>query len=698
VASIVASALAATSICSPAGAAMTVGSTGDSGGCSLRSVIEAVEAGTSNGCGTIESPTTTINLPANTVTLGPQLVVNHGNMAIVGDASNPTGTVIKGGSNRVMEVKSSATVKLVGLEITNGHTPNGGLAPSLYTENVVGNGGGILNDGILVLEHVVVTENETGQGDQGLNGPSESNGGSGGKGGSGGGIFNEPGAGLTIRYSTISNNLTGNGGRGGDGGEGLNAIGHFPNGGDGGHGGSSGDGGGIYNAGSLLIEGSTIKGNFTGRGGEGGTGAQGTGEVEEFSPGRGGDGGDGGNSGLQYDKNSGYTNEALKGGGGIYNAGSLTMLNSTISGNGTGAGGTGGGSGPGGGPNKYGYFADSGRAGTGGSGGYGGGLFTGAGYGGYSPVSLTNVTIYGNRTGDGGAGGGGGGGAESTLGGGSGGNGGDGGGLWSEGASSGSEVLLTFVTIAENRLGGAGLKGSSANPSRGACCGKRGVGAGISTGGRYTNGSAVFLKNSIVADNGEELVNGELTGDANCYQRYLPTYVDIVDQGGNVTWNDLTCPGEVADPLLGLLADNGGPTATLLPGEGGSAIGIVPAASCTVDEDQRGLPRPGAGKTNCDAGAVETQAGEPPNEEGGEEEEGGDEQPEEGGGGSTPPPSSGGATSSGTGGTVTTPSPAPAPLPPPASKPLHCKKGFKKKLVKGQARCVKRKKAHHRKR
>ena len=276
---------------------MTVGSTGDSGGCSLRSVIEAVEAGTSNGCGTFESPTTTIHLPANTITLGPQLVVNQGNMAIVGDESNPAGTVIKGGSDRVMEVKASATVELAGLEITGGHTPNGGTAPGLYTENVVGKGGGILNKGSLTLEHAVVTENRTGNGDLGLNGSLEGAGGSGGRGGSGGGIFNELGASLTIRQSTISKNLTGDGGKGGEGGAGVNAIGHFPNGGDGGAGGASGDGGGIYSAGTLTIEGSTISGNFTGRGGEGGTGHVGTGEVEEFSPGKGGDGGEGGNSG-----------------------------------------------------------------------------------------------------------------------------------------------------------------------------------------------------------------------------------------------------------------------------------------------------------------------------------------------------------------------------------------------------------------
>lgn len=660
---------------------MTVGSTGDSGGCSLRSVIVAVEASTSNGCGTVESPTTTINLPANTIALSSQLVVNNGNMAIVGDESNPTGTVIKGGNDRVLEVKSAATVKLVGLEITNGHTPNGGLAPGLFTENVVGNGGGILNKGSLTLEHAVVTENQTGKGDLGMNGPLEGSGGSGGRGGSGGGIFNEPGASLAIRQSTIGKNLTGDGGKGGEGGEGVNAIGHFPNGGDGGRGGSSGDGGGIYNAGTLTIDGSAVSGNFTGRGGEGGTGAVGTGEVNEFSPGKGGDGGEGGNSGVQYQKSAGSNSDLLAGGGGIYNAGSLTMTNSTISGNATGAGGTGGGSGAGGGPNQFGRFASSGRAGTGGGGGRGGGLFTGGGFTGHSPVSLTNVTIYGNRTGDGGTGGGGGGGEESTLGGGVGGWGGDGGGIWAEGAKSGSEVILSFVTIAGNGLGAGGLTGNSAVPSRGGCCGGRGLGAGIDTGGRYDNGSSVFLKNSIVAGNGSNLA-----GDANCYQRGLPADTDIVDQGGNVAWNDTTCPGKVADPLLGALADNGGPTETLLPGPGSSAIGAVPAASCAIHEDQRGLPRPGAGKTNCDAGAVETQSGESPSsgeKENGGEQPGGSGGQQGGGGGNSVGAGGGGA---GAGGSGSTPGPKP--------KPLQCRKGFKKKTVKGKPKCVKTKKAH----
>src|ERR1700710_1835126 len=461
----------------------------------------------------------------------------------------------------------------------------------------------------------------------------------------------------------------------GEGGEGANAIGHFPNGGDGGRGGSSGDGGGIYNAGTVTIDGSTISGNFTGLGGEGGTGAVGTGEVNEFSPGKGGDGGEGGNSGVQYEKNSGYNSDLLDGGGGIYNGGSLTMTNSTISGNATEAGGTGGGSGAGGGPKQYGGFGSRrrGRAGTGGGGGRGGGLFTGGGFTGHSPVNLTNVTIYGNRTGDGGTGGGGGGGEESTLGGGVGGWGGDGGGIWAEGAKSGSEVLLSHVTIAGNGLGAGGLTGNSAVPNRGGCCGERGLGAGISTGGRYDgSGSSVFERNSIIANNGSNLA-----GDANCYQRYFPTYIDIVDQGGNVTWNDTTCPGKVADPLLGPLANNGGLPETGPPGAGGSAIGTVPAGSCTVHEDQRGLPRPGTGKTNCDAGAVETQAGEssPPT---GNERDG--ERP---GGGSGNNAAAGGSAGAAGGG-------GPTPTP----RPLQCKKGFKKKTVKGRPKCVKLKKAH----
>jgi hypothetical protein len=67
-------------------------------------------------------------------------------------------------------------------------------------------------------------------------------------------------------------------------------------------------------------------------------------------------------------------------------------------------------------------------------------------------------------------------------------------------------------------------------------------------------------------------------------------------------------------PLLGPLANNGGPTQTQLPQDGPSPlIDGVPAASCQADgasgitTDQRGLPRPDTGSPNCDIGSVEVQ-------------------------------------------------------------------------------------------
>lgn len=61
-----------------------------------------------------------------------------------------------------------------------------------------------------------------------------------------------------------------------------------------------------------------------------------------------------------------------------------------------------------------------------------------------------------------------------------------------------------------------------------------------------------------------------------------------------------------ADPKLGGLADNGGPTRTLLPAKGSDAIDAIPtgSAGCNTDvRDQRGVARPQGG--NCDIGAVE---------------------------------------------------------------------------------------------
>jgi hypothetical protein len=81
--------------------------------------------------------------------------------------------------------------------------------------------------------------------------------------------------------------------------------------------------------------------------------------------------------------------------------------------------------------------------------------------------------------------------------------------------------------------------------------------------------------------------------------------------GGSITGTPLT-----ADPLLGPLQDNGGPTRTMAPASGSPALDAGREAGLVVD--QRGFPRPSdlpgvanfAGGT--DMGAVEIQAPAPP--------------------------------------------------------------------------------------
>ena len=139
-------------------------------------------------------------------------------------------------------------------------------------------------------------------------------------------------------------------------------------------------------------------------------------------------------------------------------------------------------------------------------------------------------------------------------------------------------------------------------------------GGGISSGGYYRSGSTVNVTNSTFsennADNGGIFNNGTLStltlkntivassSGVNC----INSSGSLVDGGGNLSWPDTTCPGLNADPLLGPLQDNGGPTQTqaLLPGS--PAIDAAVLANCPAT-DQRGVSRPqGAG---CDIGAFE---------------------------------------------------------------------------------------------
>ena len=89
--------------------------------------------------------------------------------------------------------------------------------------------------------------------------------------------------------------------------------------------------------------------------------------------------------------------------------------------------------------------------------------------------------------------------------------------------------------------------------------------------------------------------------------------------GGTITSNgynfsdDASCnlvgtgdQASAGDPVLGALADNGGPTRTRLPGATSPLLDAIPVAACVINgvtDDQRGISRPQG--TGCDVGAVE---------------------------------------------------------------------------------------------
>ena len=383
----------------------------------------------------------------------------------------------------------------------------------------------------------------------------------------GGGISNGSATAiLNVSDATISGNkvFAANGVNGGKGAKGANGFRGEPGGdgepgeegspgGDGAAGGNA-LGGGIYNLGTATIEDTTISGNTVaaGKGGNGGAG------------GAGGSGGAGGRS-VRYNDGyettvtpAGHRGEGASGaaggaagaagrgaGGGIYNAatntaaegdpvvlagGSLTIKDTTISGNSTKTG-TAGKAGKGGARGAGGTSATAGAAGTDApaSESGGGGVFSENG-----TLDIVQATI-----------------AKNTA-------GGSGGGVKIIGSDSVAKIANS--TIAENFASGLG-------------------------GGLFVGLDTVEVISTIIAKN---IIRPTSPTGANVSGIIVSSF-SLID----------------VDPLLGKLALNGGTTATMLPLAGSPALnaGSNPNALTT---DQRGLTRVvGAA---IDIGAVEVAA------------------------------------------------------------------------------------------
>jgi hypothetical protein len=351
-------------------------------------------------------------------------------------------------------------------------------------------------------------------------------------GGNGGGIFSDDE--LTLMNCIVSNNIVGHG---------SPCLDFFN---------SDGLGGGIYNSGTLEIFGCSISDNISGANGS-------------TQP----DGGEGGgifNSGSANLTDCTINNNRTGGGadgGGIFNCGSATLTDCTVSNNRAGGG-----------------FGDDWEH-PAVSAGWGGGIYTS------DTIILTRCLISNNKAGDGqdyyiSLGGSGGGiccvGKEATLinctisnnrsGDGGLGFSGNGGGI----SSTSSGLTLINCTVSNNRIGEPGqeelLHGNS------------GSGGGIKARGGN-------IKNTIVANNrANSKENGpDCWGEINSLGYNLIEDINGCTITGNLTGN---ITGQA--PLLGSLADNGGPTKThaLLPGSPGIDAGNSPG----IYEDQRGYTRP----------------------------------------------------------------------------------------------------------
>ena len=142
------------------------------------------------------------------------------------------------------------------------------------------------------------------------------------------------------------------------------------------------------------------------------------------------------------------------------------------------------------------------------------------------------------------------------------------------------------------------------------------AGGGICNLGPLSAGTALTVTNSTLSDNSSVEGGGIYNGFDNTLTLENSIVANSSNGGncfgpitgaGNLSYPDASCPGSNADPMLGPLQDNGGPTLTMAPDLASAAINAGNDTTCQTDpvsgHDQRGVIRPVG--PHCDVGAVE---------------------------------------------------------------------------------------------
>ncbi len=308
-------------------------------------------------------------------------------------------------------------------------------------------------------------------------------------------------------------------------------------------------GGGIDNRGTLTVTNSTIANNFAGGNG-GGIDNRGmltvTGSTIANNSNKGGGGGIE-NDGAMTATDSTIANNSSFGGGGIDNLGALTITDSTIDGNSAGYESSGGGISNGGTMTITDSTIDNNGAFD-----LGGGIVNDSD----GSMSITNSTIADNAAGP------------------------AGGGIINAGT-----LTVTNSTVVDNSAAGTFLPGYY----------ESGYGSGIAADSALTLDNTIVAMNTTSASNGAtsgETISDDIDGTVSSSSAY--NLIGTGGSGGLINGTNGNLVG-VANPGLGPLADNGGPTQTiaLLPGSpaidaGSNALAVDPSTGQPLATDQRG--------------------------------------------------------------------------------------------------------------